>query len=297
MIVEERSDQSQQRLKKLDELRQLGIDPYGGRFDRADRAATILAQYTDTDGPTLDQTPISCTLAGRLTGLRRFGKAAFGVLRDERASLQVYFKKDALEPLTFQLMQQLDVGDWIGISGTLFRTKTNELTVAVSQLTLLSKSLQPLPEKWHGLSNVETRYRQRYLDLIANPEVHGIFVKRSRIIEAVRQFLITKDFLEVETPMMHQQGPRPRAATPSPPPRRRGGHRGRATGQRTGERDRGMTNLGERRLHRGFLLLVGAAALMGVPGCMWVFNEEFVEPEFDIRDRYVVVLPFRHGKY
>ena len=213
MTVEERSDQSQQRLKKLDELRQLGIDPYGGRFERADRAATILAQYNATDGPTLDQTPIACTLAGRLTGLRRFGKAAFGVLRDERDALQVYFKKDALDPLKFQLMQQLDVGDWIGISGTLFRTKTDELTVAVSQLTLLSKSLQPLPEKWHGLSNVETRYRQRYLDLIANPDVHGIFVQRSRIIEAVRQFLITKDFLEVETPMMH---PIPGGATARP---------------------------------------------------------------------------------
>tara|TARA_B100001971_G_scaffold214832_1_gene254737 strand:+ start:4435 stop:5997 length:1563 start_codon:yes stop_codon:yes gene_type:complete len=213
IAVEERGDQSQQRLKKLAELRQLGIDPYGKRFDRADRAAIILAQYTETDGPTLDQTPISCTLAGRLTGLRRFGKAAFGVLRDEEASIQVYFKKDALEPLGFQLMQQLDVGDWIGISGTLFRTKTNELTIAISQLTLLSKSLQPLPEKWHGLSNVETRYRQRYLDLIANPDIHTIFVQRSRIIETIRQFLITKDFLEVETPMMH---PIPGGATAQP---------------------------------------------------------------------------------
>ncbi len=211
--MEERSDQSHQRIKKLADLRQLGIDPYGGRFEQTDRAAIILEKHTHTDGPTLDQTPISCTLAGRLTGLRRFGKAAFGVLRDEEASIQVYFKKDALESSGFQLMQQLDVGDWIGISGTLFRTKTDELTIATSQLTLLSKSLQPLPEKWHGLSNVETRYRQRYLDLIANPAVHSIFVQRSQIIESIRQFLITKGFLEVETPMMH---PIPGGATAQP---------------------------------------------------------------------------------
>ena len=211
--MEERSDQSQQRLKKIDELRQLGIEPYGGRFDRADRTHTIRERYDKTDRQTLDQMPVSCTLAGRLTGLRRFGKASFGVLLDEGISIQVYLKKDALESPGFQLMQQLDVGDWIGVSGTLFRTKTDELTVAVSRLTLLAKSLQPLPEKWHGLSNVETRYRQRYLDLIANPAVHGIFVQRSRIIEAVRRFLIAKDFLEVETPMMH---PIPGGATARP---------------------------------------------------------------------------------
>ena len=201
--MNERSDQHRQRLKKLDELRHLGIDPFGGRFERTDRAAAILATYRATDGPTLDRTPVHCTIAGRLTGLRRFGKAAFGVLRDEAASMQVYLKTDALDPRDTQLMRQLDVGDWIGVSGTLFRTKTDELTVAVSRLTLLAKSLQPLPEKWHGLSNVETRYRQRYLDLIANTDVHTIFVQRSRIIDTIRRFFMAREFLEVETPMMH----------------------------------------------------------------------------------------------
>ncbi len=211
--MDERSEQSQQRLNKLEDLRALGVDPYGTRFDRPDHAATIITQHSATDGTTLEQAPIACTLAGRVTGLRRFGKAAFAVLRDEGASIQVYLKKDKLEPLEFQLAQQLDVGDWIGVTGTLFRTKTDELTVSVTRLTLLTKSLQPLPEKWHGLSNVETRYRQRYLDLIANPDIQTIFVQRSRIVESIRQFLISRDFLEVETPMMH---PVPGGATARP---------------------------------------------------------------------------------
>ncbi len=211
--MEERSDQSEQRVKKLEELRDLGIEPYGGRFEQVNRTSKILAEHKTTDSTTLDQNQISCTLAGRLITLRRFGKTAFGVLRDEDASIQVYFKKDSLDTHAFAVMRHLDVGDWIGITGTLFRTKTDELTVAISELTLLTKSLQPLPEKWHGLSNVETRYRQRYLDLISNPEVRRIFVQRSRIIETVRRFLIERNFLEVETPMMH---PIPGGATARP---------------------------------------------------------------------------------
>src|SRR5256885_6291134 len=119
-------------------------------------------------------------------------------------AIQVYFKKDVLGEQGFALAELLDIGDWIGVSGRLFRTKTNELTVEVKHLTLLCKALRPLPEKWHGLTDVETRYRQRYVDLIANPEVKRIFLTRGRIIQAIRTFLVGKGFLEVETPMMHQ---------------------------------------------------------------------------------------------
>jgi len=135
--------------------------------------------------------------------LRRFGKAAFAVLQDGSDRLQTYLKKDLLPEKAYAVTEQLDLGDWIGVTGTLFRTKTNEFTVEVHDLSFLSKALRPLPEKWHGLTDVETRYRQRYVDLIANPEVHGIFAARSRIITAIRAFLIQRGFLEVETPMMH----------------------------------------------------------------------------------------------
>ena len=152
-------------------------------------------------------------MAGRVTALRRFGKAAFASIQDGTASLQVYLKKDVLGEQGFAVADLLDIGDWVGVSGPLFRTKTNELTVEVQQLTFLCKALRPLPEKWHGLTDIEMRYRQRYVDLIANPEVKNIFILRSRIIQAIREFLTAKGFLEVETPMMH---PIPGGATARP---------------------------------------------------------------------------------
>jgi len=125
------------------------------------------------------------------------------VLQDGSERLQTYLKKDLLSSQAYTVTEQLDLGDWIGVTGILFRTKTNEFTVEVHELTFLSKALRPLPEKWHGLTDVETRYRQRYVDLIANPDVHGIFAIRSRVITGIRAFLIERGFLEVETPMMH----------------------------------------------------------------------------------------------
>jgi len=187
--MDELNDQRQQRIKKLDTLRGLGVEPHGSRFAVQDRAADLLSLHGE--------------LAGRIVGLRRFGKAAFAVLQDGADRMQVYLKKDLLGESSYKVCEELDLGDWIGVGGTLFRTKTNELTIEVHQFTFLSKALRPLPEKWHGLTDVETRYRQRYVDLIANPQVHQIFVTRSRIISAIRLFLIEKGFLEVETPMMH----------------------------------------------------------------------------------------------
>ena len=211
--MDELNEQRQQRIKKLDQLRQAGVAPYGSRFEVKDRAGHLITLHGEKTKDALEQEQISCTIAGRVVALRRFGKAGFAVLQDGSDRLQVYLKKDLLSEQAYTVTEQLDLGDWIGITGILFRTKTNEFTVEVRQLTFLSKALRPLPEKWHGLTDVETRYRQRYVDLIANPQVHQIFATRSRIIAGIRAFLIERGFLEVETPMMH---PIPGGATAKP---------------------------------------------------------------------------------
>jgi len=211
--MDELNEQRQQRIKKLDQLREAGVTPYGRRFEVKDRAGQLIKLHGEKPREVLEQEKVACTLAGRIVALRRFGKAGFAVLQDGADRLQVYLKKDHLSEQAYRIAEQLDLGDWIGVSGILFRTKTNEFTVEVHELTFLSKALRPLPEKWHGLTDVETRYRQRYVDLIANPEVHGIFELRSKIIAEIRSFLIERGFLEVETPMMH---PIPGGATAKP---------------------------------------------------------------------------------
>nr|MBI3614304.1 lysine--tRNA ligase [Nitrospirota bacterium] len=212
-MTDELNDQQQQRIKKLDVLRELGVQPYGTKFDATDRAGLLTQLHGEKSKEALEAERVTCRIAGRIVALRRFGKAAFAVLQDGADRLQVYLKKDLLTEQAYKVCEGLDLGDWIGVSGHLFRTKTNELTVEVGELTFLSKALRPLPEKWHGLTDVETRYRQRYVDLIANPSVHAIFAARSRIIAGIRAFLIEKGFLEVETPMMQ---PIPGGATAKP---------------------------------------------------------------------------------
>lgn len=212
-MTDEPNDQQQQRIKKLDVLRELGVQPYGTKFEATDRAGSLVQLHGEKSKEALEAERVACRLAGRIVALRRFGKAAFVVLQDGADRLQVYLKKDLLTEQAYKVSEGLDLGDWIGVSGHLFRTKTNELTVEVSELTFLSKALRPLPEKWHGLTDVETRYRQRYVDLIANPQVHAIFAARSKIIAGIRAFLIEKGFLEVETPMMQ---PIPGGATAKP---------------------------------------------------------------------------------
>jgi lysyl-tRNA synthetase class 2 len=201
--MDELNEQRQQRIKKLEQLREAGVAPYGTRFEVKDRAGQLTKLHGEKTKEILEQEKVPCTIAGRVVALRRFGKAAFAVLQDGSDRLQTYLKKDLLSEQAYLVAEQLDLGDWIGVSGVLFRTKTNELTIEVRELTFLSKALRPLPEKWHGLTDVETRYRQRYVDLIANPDVHGIFATRSKIIAGIRSFLIERGFLEVETPMMH----------------------------------------------------------------------------------------------
>ncbi len=201
--MEDTNDLIQQRINKVRELRALGIKPYGDSYEAADHTSELKSTYGDKSREFLESDNISCSIAGRIVAMRDFGKAAFAHIQDSAGKLQVYFKKDLLGE-DFKLLKQIDIGDIIGIKGHLFKTRTEELTIEVKSFTLLTKSIRPLPEKWHGLKDIETRYRQRYIDLIVNPEVRQNFATRSRIIRAVRDFLEARGFIEVETPMMHQ---------------------------------------------------------------------------------------------
>jgi len=196
------SDQVVQRRANLEELKKLGVDPYPRRFEIAATVDAIVTQYGDRTGEELEAAKPQARTAGRILSIRSFGKANFLVISDGRARIQVYIRQDSLSERDFRIFKLLDFGDWVGVEGRLFRTRTNELTIWASTLEFLSKCLLPLPEKWHGLQDVEIRYRQRYLDLIVNPESRQVFEVRSRVITALREFLIGRGFLEVETPMM-----------------------------------------------------------------------------------------------
>jgi lysyl-tRNA synthetase class 2 len=202
MTTIEESDQVVQRRANLEELRKLGVDPYPHRFDPQASVEDIVQAHSAKDGETLDAEQVTTRTGGRVLAIRSFGKANFLVLSDGKARIQVYLRKDAISERDFQIFKLLDFGDWIGVEGRLFRTKTKELTIWASTLEFLAKCLLPLPEKWHGLTDVETRYRQRYLDLIVNPDARRVFETRSRVVAAAREFLGARGFLEVETPMM-----------------------------------------------------------------------------------------------
>lgn len=192
-----RDELTRQRLEKLESFRARGIDTYPPRYQRshAVQEALELFRKQGADTPPLQ-------LAGRITANRPMGKAAFMDIRDGTGKIQVYLRRDYLGEEKYEMLKDLDLGDFIGVTGKLFQTRTGEITVEASDFTLLCKSLQTLPEKWHGLVDVEKRYRQRYLDLISNPEVKAIFQTRSRVIKAMRAFLDGRGFLEVETPVL-----------------------------------------------------------------------------------------------
>jgi lysyl-tRNA synthetase class 2 len=194
------------RLEKLAELKEMGIEPFGRRFERDSMAQNIKETFSEWEGKTI-------AIAGRIMSKRRHGKAGFANLADLSGSIQLYFRQDDLGPEKYELYKKLDIGDILGIQGEVFRTQKGEISIHVRDLYYLSKSLTPLPEKWHGLKDVELRYRQRYVDLIVNPEVKEVFVKRSRIIKEMRNYLDDRGFLEVETPMMQ---PIPGGATARP---------------------------------------------------------------------------------
>lgn len=196
-------EQSNVRLEKLKKLEELGIDIYPYSFEKSHDFKELINQFADSSNQELEAAGIIVKIAGRVIAVRKMGKSAFLHLFDGEAKLQVYIRKDMVPEKDFQVFKLLDIGDIIGAEGKLFRTKTNELTVLVSNVTFLSKSLHPLPEKWHGLQDKELRYRQRYVDLIVNENTRKIFNLRSLVIQQIRMFFYERGYLEVETPMMH----------------------------------------------------------------------------------------------
>jgi lysyl-tRNA synthetase class 2 len=196
------SDLLRQRRANFEELMRLGVDPYPRQFERTDTIDALVEAHSPKTGEQLDAEPVTTRTAGRILAIRAFGKANFLVISDGKAKIQVYVRQDALPERDFSIYKLLDFGDFIGVEGQLFRTKTNELTIKAARLEFLAKCFIPLPEKWHGLSDVETRYRQRYLDLIVNPDARRVFEIRSRVLASIRTFLNRRGYLEVETPMM-----------------------------------------------------------------------------------------------
>jgi lysyl-tRNA synthetase class 2 len=183
------------RLQKLDEIRSMGINPYGQKYNYTHHSQQIKDNFEQLEEQNVN-------IAGRIMAIRGHGKAAFFDVQDDKGRIQVYIKKDNVDEKIFELFKKLDIGDIVGIEGKVFKTHKGEISVSAENLTLLAKSLRPLPEKWHGLKDVDTRYRQRYVDLIVNPEVKKTFMIRSKIIKTMRDYLDERGFIEVETPVM-----------------------------------------------------------------------------------------------
>jgi len=196
-------DQFEQRQKKLEQIQALGHEPYPREFRWTDTPAALVEKYAETSGSELEADKREVRVAGRMVSYRLMGKMGFAHLQGSGKKIQICVKKDVVGDEGFQLYHLLDLGDSIGVRGHLFRTKTNELTVWVEEISFLSKALLPLPEKWHGLTDVELRYRQRYLDLIANEKSRQVFETRARIVRELRKFFDARGYIEVETPMMH----------------------------------------------------------------------------------------------
>ena len=199
--MEQSSVLLQQRRLKLDEIRESGIEPYPYKYSVENYAAEIIKKFADRQDFEEKQFPVK--MAGRIMSMRGHGKVGFAHIQDSTGKIQLYVRKNEVGDEVYdQLYKKLDIGDIIGVEGWIFRTRTEELTVHVEKLTLLTKSLRPLPEKWHGLKDIETRYRQRYVDLIVNDDVKKVFLARTKIIQAIRSFLDSRGFIEVETPVL-----------------------------------------------------------------------------------------------
>jgi lysyl-tRNA synthetase class 2 len=191
------------RKEKLKQIEALGQQAYPYRYETTHTIPQILEEYLSKTGPELEAPRVNVSVAGRLMSIRVQGKAGFAHLQQGGRRLQIYVRLDNVGEKAFQLYKLLDLGDYIGVKGYLFRTRTDELTVHVEEITFLVKDLLPLPEKWHGLQDVETRYRRRYVDLTMNPDVREVFLKRAKVVQSMRRFLDNNGFIEVETPMMH----------------------------------------------------------------------------------------------
>src|SRR5438046_1264488 len=190
------------RLDKLKQIEALGQRSYPTKYEFTHTIPQILAAYSESNAEQLESPRVNVRVAGRIMAIRLMGKAGFAHLQQDGQRLQIYVKKDAVGEKAFELYKLLDLGDHIGVSGYLFRTRTGELTVHVEEITFLSKDLLPLLERWHGLTDVELRYRQRYVELVMNPAFREVFLKRARLIQSMRNFLGGRGFVEVETPMM-----------------------------------------------------------------------------------------------
>lgn len=206
MIVlshEELNDLLMVRREKLNTLREKGLDPFGKRFERTNLAQELFDQFGELDNEVLEEKNVSVAIAGRVMTKRGKGKAGFAHIQDLSGQIQIYVRKDAVGDDQYEIFNEVDLGDIVGIKGTVFRTKVGELSIKVHEFILLTKSLRPLPDKFHGLKDVEQRYRQRYLDLIMSQESKKTFITRSKIIQSMRRYLDIHGYLEVETPMMH----------------------------------------------------------------------------------------------
>ena len=190
------------RREKLKQIEALGQATYRSKYEFTHSVEQILSAYSAKSGEELEKDRVNVRVAGRIMAIRLMGKAGFAHLQQDGKRLQIYVKKDAVGERGFELYKLLDLGDHIGVSGYLFRTRTGELSVHVEEITFLSKDLLPLPEKWHGLTDVELRYRQRYVDLVMNPEVRDVFLKRTKMVQSMRRTMDAHGFIEVETPMM-----------------------------------------------------------------------------------------------
>jgi lysyl-tRNA synthetase class 2 len=211
--MDESSELIEQRIRKLEALRIEGIDPFPNDFGVTHTSKDIHEAFGSLSDEELKSVGETFSIAGRILAIRDFGKASFIQIQDRKGRIQAYLQKDILGDQAFQLFKTFDIGDFIGLEGRVFRTKTRELTLQVQTFRLLAKSLRPLPEKWHGLTDIEVRYRHRSLDLIANPKVREIFLTRIKAIQRIRDFFTHRDFIEVETPMLH---PIPGGATARP---------------------------------------------------------------------------------
>ena len=191
-----------ERKKKLEEIKK-NHKVYPNSFKKVDYANNLISNHSNSDKENLEKDTINVSVSGRLLTIRNMGNSSFANLHDESGDIQIYLQKKQVGEDSYKLFNNLDLGDIVGINGTLFKTKTNELTINTESIELLSKSLRPLPEKFHGIADIEIKYRQRYLDLMINPETKNLFKVRSKIISAIRNYFIDNSYLEVETPMMH----------------------------------------------------------------------------------------------
>lgn len=200
---EELNDQLKVRREKLHNLREKGLDPFGKRFERTHQSEEILAAYNELTKEELEEKDVTVTIAGRIMTKRGKGKAGFAHIQDLSGQIQIYVRKDAIGEEAYEIFNTADLGDIIGVSGVVFKTQVGELSIKVKSFELLTKSLRPLPDKFHGLKDIEQRYRQRYVDLIMSPDSKKTFITRSKIIQAMRRYLDDQGYLEVETPTMH----------------------------------------------------------------------------------------------